>query len=234
MLILWRIILLVAIWLFFESVISWAAFCYHQNEYSPIKPQRAMSAFLEALLPPSLAGSLDGGCTLSTRLMLMLLFSLPFLRLVLSPCGGPLANCGTSLVLPPNTSHALSVLMFPAGLPGSRVRPTNLQLPSTIMGKPLHSLVLFGQTLHLEEARLCPLAVRAVAPASHDGFELVLAEIVLVAICPLSRPVLRHFPHACCGVVSNGCCDVSALRGAVFKLSAAPLPPPKPAIACTS
>src|SRR3984893_17892186 len=32
--------------------------------------------------------------------------------------------------------------------------------------------------LHLEEARLCPLAVRAVAPASHDGFELVLAEIV--------------------------------------------------------
>src|SRR5262249_28289727 len=25
--------------------------------------------------------------------------------------------------------------------------------------------------------------------------------------------------HACCGVVSNGCCDVSALRGAVFKPS---------------
>src|SRR5262249_26281667 len=40
--------------------------------------------------------------------------------------------------------------------------------------------------------------------------------------------------HACCGVVSNGCCDVSAPRGAVFKLSPAPLPPPKPAIACTS
>src|SRR5215468_8258062 len=32
--------------------------------------------------------------------------------------------------------------------------------------------------LHLEEARLCPLAVRAVSPAAHDGFELVLAEIV--------------------------------------------------------
>jgi hypothetical protein len=42
-----------------------------------------------------------------------------------------------------------------------------------------------------------------------------------------------HF-HACCGVVSNGCCDVSALTGAVFKLSPAPLSPPKPAIACTS
>src|SRR5262249_57278802 len=40
--------------------------------------------------------------------------------------------------------------------------------------------------------------------------------------------------HACCGVVSNGCCDVSALRGAAGKLSPAPLPPPKPAIACTS
>src|SRR6516225_2338717 len=40
-------------------------------------------------------------------------------------------------------------------------------------------------------------------------------------------------PHAC-GVVSNGCCDVSAPRGAVFKLSPAPLPPPKPAIACRS
>src|SRR5262249_27603833 len=35
-------------------------------------------------------------------------------------------------------------------------------------------------------------------------------------------------PHACCGVVSNGCCDVSAPRATVFKLSAAPLPPPKP------
>jgi len=32
-------------------------------------------------------------------------------------------------------------------------------------------------------------------------------------------------PHACCGVVSNGGCDVSALRGAVFKRSAAPPPP---------
>jgi hypothetical protein len=41
------------------------------------------------------------------------------------------------------------------------------------------------------------------------------------------------FDQACCGGVSNGCCDVSALRGAVFKLSPAPLPS-KPAIACTS
>src|SRR5262249_6832360 len=32
--------------------------------------------------------------------------------------------------------------------------------------------------LHLEEARLCPLPVRAVSPAAHDGLELVLAEIV--------------------------------------------------------
>jgi hypothetical protein len=39
--------------------------------------------------------------------------------------------------------------------------------------------------------------------------------------------------YACCGVVRNGCRDVSALRGATFKFSAAPLPP-KPAIACTS
>ena len=40
-------------------------------------------------------------------------------------------------------------------------------------------------------------------------------------------------PHAC-GVVSNCCCDVSAPRGTVFNPSAAPLPPPKPAMACTS
>ena len=40
--------------------------------------------------------------------------------------------------------------------------------------------------------------------------------------------------QVCCGVVSCGCCDVSEPSGAVFKLSAAPLPPPKPAIACTS
>src|SRR5437588_2799059 len=40
-------------------------------------------------------------------------------------------------------------------------------------------------------------------------------------------------PHGC-GVVRNDCCDVSAPTGAPFKKSAAPLPPPKPAIACTS
>src|SRR3989442_10489665 len=40
--------------------------------------------------------------------------------------------------------------------------------------------------------------------------------------------------HACCGVVSNGCSDVPALTTPAFKPSAAPLPPPKPAIACTS
>jgi hypothetical protein len=33
MLILWRTILFAALWLVFESVISWAAFCQHQNEY---------------------------------------------------------------------------------------------------------------------------------------------------------------------------------------------------------
>src|SRR5229473_1555417 len=41
------------------------------------------------------------------------------------------------------------------------------------------------------------------------------------------------YPQACCGAARNVCCDVSAPRAAVFKLSAAPLPPPKPAIACT-
>jgi hypothetical protein len=34
MLILWRTLLFAALWLAFESVISWAAFCQHQNEYS--------------------------------------------------------------------------------------------------------------------------------------------------------------------------------------------------------
>jgi hypothetical protein len=46
--------------------------------------------------------------------------------------------------------------------------------------------------------------------------------------------LLSRRAHACCGVVSNGCCDVSATRAAVFRLSAAPLLPPNPAIACTS
>jgi hypothetical protein len=49
-----------------------------------------------------------------------------------------------------------------------------------------------------------------------------------------SRTVPLVAPHPCCGVVSNGCCDVSALSEAVFKFSAAPLLAPKPAIACTS
>src|SRR5262249_54072941 len=47
-----------------------------------------------------------------------------------------------------------------------------------------------------------------------------------------SRRTLR--PHACCGVVSNVCCDVSAPRGAAFNPSAAPLLAPKLAIACPS
>jgi hypothetical protein len=42
----------------------------------------------------------------------------------------------------------------------------------------------------------------------------------------------RAASHTCCGVVRNYCCDVSAPRGTVFEVSAAP--PPKPAIACTS
>src|SRR5262245_38935266 len=39
--------------------------------------------------------------------------------------------------------------------------------------------------------------------------------------------------QACCGVVSNDCCEVSALTGVVFKLPS-PLLSTKPAIACTS
>jgi len=39
-------------------------------------------------------------------------------------------------------------------------------------------------------------------------------------------------PHACCGIARNVCCDVSALRGTVFEVAAAP--PPNDAIACTS
>src|SRR5215831_6896240 len=44
----------------------------------------------------------------------------------------------------------------------------------------------------------------------------------------------RQGCYACCGVVRNDCCEVSAPRPVEFKLSAAPLPPPKPAIPCTS
>jgi len=39
----------------------------------------------------------------------------------------------------------------------------------------------------------------------------------------------RAEAHACCGVVSNSCCDASAPIATVFNPSAAPLPPPKPA-----
>src|SRR5262249_29467286 len=40
--------------------------------------------------------------------------------------------------------------------------------------------------------------------------------------------------HACCGAVSNVCCDASVPSAAIFMLSPAPLPAPKLAIACTS
>jgi hypothetical protein len=45
--------------------------------------------------------------------------------------------------------------------------------------------------------------------------------------------VQKRSPHAC-GGVRNVCCDVSALTTPVFNPSTAPLPPPKPAMACTS
>jgi hypothetical protein len=58
---------------------------------------------------------------------------------------------------------------------------------------------------------------------------LHIANIVALGIARRSRS-----PQACCGVVSNGCWDASALTRPAFDPSAAPLPPPKPAIACTS
>src|SRR6516165_9418497 len=63
---------------------------------------------------------------------------------------------------------------------------------------------------------------------------LLLPHGTIPGFPPASRADIRATSHACCGVVSNDGCDVSAPRGAVFKLSPAPPPPPKPAIACTS
>src|SRR5215472_9593906 len=71
----------------------------------------------------------------------------PFSPFQRSPYGGPLADCGRSLALLPNIFLTSSGLMFQAGLPVSLSPPSILQLPSTTMGKPPHSLVLFGQTL---------------------------------------------------------------------------------------
>jgi hypothetical protein len=53
------------------------------------------------------------------------------------------------------------------------------------------------------------------------------------AQCNLARDLYVKRRHAR-GVVRNVCCDVSAPKAIAFKPSGAPLPPPKPAIACTS
>jgi len=64
-------------------------------------------------------------------------------------------------------------------------------------------------------------------PPKHAGFNTSMSHRSSAPTrCLWKRP-----PHAC-GAVRNVCCAVSAPRGTVFKLSAAPLPPPKPAIAC--
>src|SRR5262245_9702792 len=77
----------------------------------------------------------------------------PFQR---SSYGGPLADCGGSLASLPNIFLTSSGLMFLAGLLESRICLSSLQLPSTIMGKPPHSLVLFGQTLsHRTNCQTC-------------------------------------------------------------------------------
>jgi hypothetical protein len=72
------------------------------------------------------------------------------------------------------------------------------------------------------------------------AMEVVMSESDLIALgrLPFERDIFGSYsgalgqPQACCGVVSNGC--VSALTKPLFNPSAAPLPPPKPAIACTS
>jgi hypothetical protein len=53
------------------------------------------------------------------------------------------------------------------------------------------------------------------------------------ALLPPSPPAEKAC-HACCGIVRNCCCDVSALTTAVLRLPTAPLASPKPAIACKS
>src|SRR5262249_12071494 len=49
---------------------------------------------------------------------------------------------------------------------------------------------------------------------------------------PLGNALPRRGGHACCGVVSNGCCDVSEPSAGGFKLAAGP--PPNPPHACPS
>ena len=65
-----------------------------------------------------------------------------------------------------------------------------------------------------------------IADGCHQHYQLAIARPTV------GRSPLLATPHACCGVVSNGCCDVSSPRKTLFESSAAS--PPKPAIACTS
>src|SRR5262245_22543293 len=58
--------------------------------------------------------------------------------------------------------------------------------------------------LHLEEARLCPLAVRAVSPAAHYGLELVRAEIVRdLVVSGALGPTDRFAKHGDIGVAPS-------------------------------
>jgi hypothetical protein len=98
MLILWRTLLFAALWLAFEAVISWAAFCQHQNEYSSAD-QTTESYECVFRGPVASVARWFAGWWMRTFDIAdaYMLFSLLFLQSAPSPCGGPPANCGMSL-----------------------------------------------------------------------------------------------------------------------------------------
>jgi len=103
-----------------------------------------------------------------------------------------------------------------------------LPAPARACTHKVRSHVRFrGQTGHCADIAECPVMTRS----RHKPDRNSALQAEGLASDGRRAPLLAT-PHAYCGVVSDGCCDVSSPRKTLFESSAAS--PPKPAIACTS
>jgi uncharacterized membrane protein YfcA len=162
MLFLWRIILLVAIWLFFESVISWAAFCRHQNEYSSVDQTaesyecvfRGPIASIARWFAGWWVHAFDKADAYIALFTAVLAISTPALWWSTRKLWNVTRIEAEHI---PRVERAY----VSGGATGVVDWPQHFAVPSIIMEKPPHSLVLFGQTLSQKTScQILPFTIR--------------------------------------------------------------------------
>jgi hypothetical protein len=100
----------------------------------------------------------------------------------------------------------------------------------------LHAAAKATEAAAAEAAEAATAAPRRIAGTPTHSYEPTREAAMAAFAKRLAAGTLVSLAIAshACGVVRNVCCDVSAPATAGLRLSAAPLPPARPAIACTS